>query len=124
MNPEMFLLQDYRYHHHSFYHIAAAAVARIEYRVILKRGVWGPEHAVVSRENRDTIQANPSVLFDELQADMNHEREANLVRGDKPDVITVLPRLHGLDERVDCSGQRADFDDHTGHCTKDPREIP
>ena len=27
----------------------------VEYTVILKRGAWGPEHAMVSPEDRDTI---------------------------------------------------------------------
>jgi len=50
------------------------------------------EHMIVRSSAEGTVTevlANPSALFDELQADLSREREATLVRGDRPDVISV-----------------------------------
>jgi len=40
-------------------------------------------------EEVDEILASPEKLFDHIQKDMKQEREANLVRGDKPSTISV-----------------------------------
>ena len=34
----------------------------VEYTVILKRGAWGPEHAMVSPEDRDTLDKHRSTM--------------------------------------------------------------
>jgi Mg-chelatase subunit ChlD len=51
------------------------------------------EHMIVRSSAAEStvtgVLANPSALFDELQADMSREREATLVRGDRPDTMTV-----------------------------------